>query len=86
MSSHEHHQTSELKLFHCIYSRFAQESRIANRVENRDSQQTVNLLLNSTVAACVVNKTPKGLNHEPAYQWVSQMAGKKNIGHLSELY
>ena len=86
MSSPEHHQTSELKLFHCIYSRFAQESRIANRVENRDSQRTVNLLLNGNVAACVVNKTPKGLNHVPPYQWVFQMAGKKTIGHWSELY
>ena len=31
-------------------SLFAQESRIANRVENRDSQWTVNLLLNGTVS------------------------------------
>ena len=30
-------------------SRFMQELRIANRVENRDSQCTVNLLLNGTV-------------------------------------
>ena len=29
--------------------RFTQESRIANQVKNRDSQWTVNLLLNSTV-------------------------------------
>ena len=30
-------------------SQFAQESRIVKRVENRDSQRTVNLLLNGTV-------------------------------------
>ena len=30
-------------------SRFAQEWRITNRVENRDSQRTVNLLLNGAV-------------------------------------
>ena len=30
-------------------SRFTQDSRIVNRVENRDSQRTVNLLLNGTV-------------------------------------
>jgi len=36
-------------LFSILNSRFAQESRIANRVENWDSQRTVNLLLNSTV-------------------------------------
>ena len=36
-------------LFSIFDSRFAQESRITNRVENRDSQRTVNLLLNGTV-------------------------------------
>ena len=30
-------------------SRFAQESRIANRVENRDSQRTVNLHLETVL-------------------------------------
>ena len=30
-------------------SRFTQESRIVNRVENRDSQRIVNFLLNSTI-------------------------------------
>ena len=36
-------------LFSIFDSQFAQESRITNRVENRDSQRTVNLLLNGTV-------------------------------------
>ena len=40
-------------LFSILDSRFVQESRIANQVENQDSQQTVNLLLNGTVGvAC----------------------------------
>ena len=36
-------------LFSILHSRFVQESRIANCIENRDLQRTVNLLLNSTV-------------------------------------
>ena len=36
-------------LFLILDSRFAQEWRIANQVENRDSQRTVNLLLKGTV-------------------------------------
>ena len=40
-------------LFSILDSRFVQESRIANQVENQDSQRTVNLLLNGTVGvAC----------------------------------
>ena len=40
-------------LFSILDSRFVQESRIANQVENQDSQRTVNLLLNATVGvAC----------------------------------
>ena len=39
-------------------SRFAQEWRIANRVENRDSQRTVSLLLNGSVP-------PLGLAGDP---------------------
>ena len=36
-------------LFLILDSRFAQESRIVNRVENRDLQRTVNLIFNGTV-------------------------------------
>ena len=40
-------------LFSILDSRFVQESRIANQVENQDSQRTVNLVLNGTVGvAC----------------------------------
>ena len=39
-------------LFSIPNSLFVQESRIVNRVENRDLQRTVNLLLNGTVAGC----------------------------------
>ena len=39
-------------LFSIPNSLFMQESRIANQVENRDLQRTVNLLLNGTVAGC----------------------------------
>ena len=37
-------------LFSILDSLLAQESRIANRVENRDSQWTVNFFLNGTVS------------------------------------
>ena len=40
-------------------SRFARESRIVNRVENRDSQRTVNLLLNGTVSSLKRTETRK---------------------------
>ena len=39
-------------LFSILDSLFAQESRIANRAKNQDSQWTVNLLLNGTVNRC----------------------------------
>ena len=42
-------------LFSILGSRFAQELRIANCIENEGSQRTVNLLLNVTVTVWMVN-------------------------------
>ena len=45
--------------FSILDSWFAQESRIVNCVENQDSQQTVNLLLNGTVTVWTVDSLMK---------------------------
>ena len=44
-------------LFSILDFRFAQESSVANQVENRDSHRTVNLLLNGTIIDLISKKT-----------------------------
>ena len=77
-------------LFSILDSQFAQESRIANGVENRDSQRTVNLLLNGAVESIVLNwvrliKFDVWVSHQTCVIWVDLHVNRYKVWYMKRL-